>query len=228
MTNGWATSAPPPPPPPPARGLDPGRLTGIDHVALAAPFDRFDDSVLFLRAVLGLEPGDDLELADPQGLVRSRVLSSADGAAGGVRIALNMPPLGSRAGPGAQHVAFSCDDVFAVSAALAAAGAPLLAIPENCSRICRPAWTWTRAPSPGCSTRAFSTTGTPGASSSHFYTAQLGLRLFIEVIQRRGDYAGYGAVNAPTRMAAQRAPDGHRPRMVAVRRSCGPRVRAPG
>ena len=80
------------------RPTAPGLLTGIDHVALAASFDRFDDSVLFLRAVLGLEPGEDLELADPQGLVRSRVLTAADGYAGGVRIALNMPPLGGRAG----------------------------------------------------------------------------------------------------------------------------------
>jgi hypothetical protein len=36
----------------------------------------------------------------------------------------------------------------------------------------------------------------------HFYTALLGPRLFIEVVQRLGGYAGYGAVNVPTRMAA--------------------------
>ena len=61
-------------------------------------------------------------MADPQGLVRSRVLTAEDGYAGGVRIALNMPPLGGRAGPAAQHVAFSCDDIFAVSSALRSAG----------------------------------------------------------------------------------------------------------
>ena len=107
MTNGSATSPPTRASPGarvgPGAGADlapgPARLTGIDHVALAAPFDRFDDSVLFLRAVLGLEPGEDTELADPQGLVRSRVLTTADDHAGGVRIALNMPPLGGRAGP---------------------------------------------------------------------------------------------------------------------------------
>ena len=39
----------------------------------------------------------------------------------------------------------------------------------------------------------------------HFYTAMVGSRLFIEVVERRGAYEGYGAVNAPVRMAAQRA-----------------------
>jgi 4-hydroxyphenylpyruvate dioxygenase len=189
----------------PGRRTGPGQLTGIDHVALAAPFDRFDDSVLFLRAVLGLEPGDDVELADPQGLVRSRVLSTADGAACGVRIALNMPPLGGRAGPVAQHVAFSCDDVFAVSAALRAAGAPLLAIPGNYyedlqARLDLDDRTITRLLDSGILYDRDAR-----GEFYHFYTAQLGLRLFIEVVQRRGDYAGYGAVNAPTRMAAQRA-----------------------
>ena len=32
-------------------------------------------------------------------------------------------------------------------------------------------------------------------------------RLFFEVVERRGGYDGYGAANAPVRMAAQRQPD---------------------
>ena len=137
--------------------------------------------------------------------MRSRVLTAADGYAGGVRIALNMPPLGGRAGPAAQHVAFSCDDVFAVSSALRSAGAPLLVIPENyyedlqarldlderaVERLLRSGILYDRD---------------ARGEFFHFYTALLGPRLFIEVVQRLGDYAGFGAVNAPTRMAAQRA-----------------------
>jgi 4-hydroxyphenylpyruvate dioxygenase len=38
----------------------------------------------------------------------------------------------------------------------------------------------------------------------HLYTTILGGRLFFEVVQRTGDYAGYGAVNSPVRMAAHR------------------------
>ena len=38
----------------------------------------------------------------------------------------------------------------------------------------------------------------------HFYTEVLGGRVFFEVVQRVGGYAGYGEVNAPVRMAAHR------------------------
>ena len=38
----------------------------------------------------------------------------------------------------------------------------------------------------------------------HFYTDVLGGRVFFEVVQRIGGYAGYGEVNSPVRMAAHR------------------------
>ena len=38
----------------------------------------------------------------------------------------------------------------------------------------------------------------------HFYTATVG-EVFFEVVQRNGGYDGYGAANAPVRLAAQRA-----------------------
>jgi len=38
----------------------------------------------------------------------------------------------------------------------------------------------------------------------HFYTEILGGRLFLEVVQRIGGYAGYGELNSPVRMAAHR------------------------
>ena len=38
----------------------------------------------------------------------------------------------------------------------------------------------------------------------HFYTARVGGRMFFEFVERRGGYDGYGAVNSPVRLAAQR------------------------
>ncbi len=62
-------------------------LDRIDHVALAQPFDYFDEAVLFYRSVLGLEPLESLELAAPSGLVRSRAVTNVEGS---VRLALNV------------------------------------------------------------------------------------------------------------------------------------------
>jgi 4-hydroxyphenylpyruvate dioxygenase len=44
----------------------------------------------------------------------------------------------------------------------------------------------------------------PDGELLHFYTAPIGGRVFFEVLERRGAYDGFGAVNSPVRMAAQR------------------------
>jgi 4-hydroxyphenylpyruvate dioxygenase len=44
----------------------------------------------------------------------------------------------------------------------------------------------------------------PEGELLHFYSAHVEGRMFFEVLERRGAYDGYGAVNSPVRMAAQR------------------------
>ena len=88
-------------------------VAGIDHVALSQPFDYFDEAALFYRSVLGLELHAGVELAAPEGLVRSRAARSADGS---VRFALNVPVVGSGGSAELQHVALACGDIFAAAA----------------------------------------------------------------------------------------------------------------
>jgi len=42
-----------------------------------------------------------------------------------------------------------------------------------------------------------------GGEFMHVYGQSFADRFFFEVIQRSGDYEGYGALNAPARMASQ-------------------------
>ena len=51
-----------------------------------------------------------------------------------------------------------------------------------------------------------------GGELLHFFTQMIGDRLFLEVVERRGSYDGYGAANSPVRLAAQ-----HREREEIVR-----------
>lgn len=181
-------------------------LGGIDHVGLFQPFDHFDEASLFYRSVLGLEPDDGVELAAPDGMVRSRAMSR-DGA--GPRIALNASLLGRgpfedvRGGP--QHVAFGCEDVFAVARAMRARGAEPLRIPDNyyADLACRT----DLEPLAVERMREFGILYDRSGEGEfrHFYTPMLDGRLFLEVVQRTGGYAGYGSANSPFRMAAQRA-----------------------
>ena len=109
-------------------GGEPVPIERIDHITLAQPFEAFDEAGLFYRGVLGLEPGDRVELAAPDGLLRSRAL-----AAGGVRVALNVPALAGtlRGQAELQHVAFACADALAAARAMRERGVPLLPIPDN-------------------------------------------------------------------------------------------------
>ncbi|WP_304450630.1 bifunctional sugar phosphate isomerase/epimerase/4-hydroxyphenylpyruvate dioxygenase family protein [Nocardiopsis sp. YSL2] len=180
-------------------------LGGIDHVGLFQPFDHFDEASLFYRSVLGLEPDDGVELAAPDGMVRSRAMSR-DGA--GPRIALNASLLGRgpfedvRGGP--QHVAFGCGDVFAVARAMRAHGAEPLRIPDNyyADLACRT----DLEPLVVERMREYGVLYDRAGDGEfwHFYTPMLDGRLFLEVVQRTGGYAGYGSANSPFRMAAQR------------------------
>ncbi|MET9230089.1 TIM barrel protein [Lentzea sp. NPDC003310] len=176
-------------------------ITGIDHVALTQPFDNFDEAGLFYRSVLGLEPGATAEFAAPFGLVRGRGVSG-----GGVRLTLDAA-LVRRGGwaPAVeepQHIAFRCDDAVACARELRGRGARLVRIPDNyyddlAARTGLP---------PGrveeLRERSVLYDRDEAGEYLHFYTELAGARVFFEVVQRIGDYRGFGVVNAPIRMAA--------------------------
>ncbi len=182
----------------------PPLLTAVDHVALAQPFDYFDEAVLFYRSLLGMHDQASEEVASPYGLVRSRAVRSAGG---GVRLVLNVPLLGGGrlAEPASyQHVAFSCRDVFAAARAMRSAGIPTLPIPANYydDLIAR----FDLAASLADQLREFGILYDRDPRDGeffHFYTVTIGRRLFFEIVQRTGGYDGFGAFNTPVRMAAQ-------------------------
>src|SRR3954463_7241346 len=184
----------------PANGRAGAALRAIDHLALAQPFDYFDEAVLFYRSVLGLEPRESLELAAPDGLVRSRAVAAADGA---IRLALNVSLTGGGDG-GVQHVAFACSDVVAVARAMRERGVPPLEIPGNYYDDL--AARTDLAPDAIATLRELGVLYDREAYGEllHLHTPVLGGRVSFEVVERRGGYDGYGAANSPVRMAAQR------------------------
>jgi 3-dehydroshikimate dehydratase len=175
----------------------------IDHITLAQPFEAFDEAGLFYRSLLDLRPGASAELAAPHGLVRSRALASTDGQ---VRIVLNVPALaGTRRGQAElQHVAFATADALAAARAMRERGAEILAIPDNYydDLAARYALDDGRLGALRELDVLYDRAG--GGELLHFYSAHAEGRMFFEVLERRGGYDGYGAVNSPVRMAAQR------------------------
>ncbi|MHC1558936.1 TIM barrel protein [Actinomycetospora sp. C-140] len=180
-------------------------VRGIDHVGLAQPFDHFDEATLFYRAVLGLTPGSAGEFAAPFGLVRSRALADP---ARRVRLALTVSLL--RRGewapgvPEPQYVALAVDDVVAAARAARAAGAPLLAMPDNYYDDLA-----ARVELPSDRLAAYRELGVlhdqgPDGAYLQVCTEVLAGRVFLALVQRLGDDDGYGWADAPVRMSAHR------------------------
>ncbi|MGW7350010.1 bifunctional sugar phosphate isomerase/epimerase/4-hydroxyphenylpyruvate dioxygenase family protein [Streptomyces sp. NPDC054784] len=183
-------------------------VTRIDHVALPQPWHRFDEASLFYPSVLGLQPNESLDVADPYGLFRSRAVTDP---AGTLRIALNVAPGPDDEGTRPQHIALATDDLAATARWARAHGAELLPIPDNYYDDLRARYDL--APERLAELRELGILydRDPDGEFLHCYTVTVG-RVFFELVQRTGGYQGYGAGNAPVRLAAQHAAgQGHRP-----------------
>ena len=184
-------------------------LQAIDHIAFGMPQDQLDSWVLFCRAVLGLLPGDSLELADPFGLIRSSGVANAQR---GVRFVLNVSlsqrtrtarTVSASGGSGVHHVAFSCPDIFAAVERLRENGVPFVPISANyyddlVTRFDIDATVVARLRELGV---LFDRSA--DGDYFHIYTESFADRFFFEIVQRVGAYDAYGALNAPARMASQ-------------------------
>jgi 4-hydroxyphenylpyruvate dioxygenase len=179
---------------------DPHMIERVDHVNLAQPWQHFDAAVLFFRSVLDLRAEASIEVAAPVGLVRSQVLRSANGI---LRIALNLVPSGaSEDAILPQHIAFATSDVLALARAARERGFRPLDIPANYYDDVEARYQI--APALLDELRDLNVMYDRDETGEflQFYTPSVGT-VFFEVVERRGGYTGYGALNAPVRLAAQ-------------------------
>jgi 4-hydroxyphenylpyruvate dioxygenase len=181
-------------------------ITGIDHLSLAQPFDRYDEAALFYRTVLGMSEDEAGEFAAPFGLIRTLAIRSADRR---VRIALSVPVLRrgdwAPAIPHPQHFTLATDDLARTASALAQAGVDVLHIPGNYYDDLEAR---TSLPSGLRDLLRGADAMYDQDEHGHYlqlFTPVLGSRIFVEVVQRVGGYRGYGFANDPVRMAAHRA-----------------------
>jgi 4-hydroxyphenylpyruvate dioxygenase len=191
-----------------SEGIDVG-LTRIDHIALGLPVEALDTWILFYRAVLGMEPGDSLELSDPYGLVRSCGVATASRA---VRVVLNVSQSRStetakavttQGGATVHHIAFACADIFATMEALVARGACFVPISVNYYDDLLARFDLPEVTVGQMSRLNVLYERSADGEYFHAYSEPFAGRFFFEIVQRAGGYDGYGALNAPARIASQ-------------------------
>ncbi len=173
----------------------------IDHVNLMHHWQDFDEAVLFYTSVLGLQTSVAVEVAGPTGLVRSQVMRTVDGS---VRVPLNVAPPVLEGSSLPRHIAFSTDRILDLAAQARDRGLEFLSVPDNYydDLVARFDLDTDRVARLRDLGLLYDRDG--AAEFVHFYTATIG-DVFFEIVQRIGGYDGYGAANAPVRLAAQRA-----------------------
>lgn len=182
-------------------------LVAIDHISQTMPFDEMLSWTQFYTALFDARKSPMVDVADPEGLVRSQAVKS-----GALRITLNGAEarrtlatrfLEDSFGAATQHIAFGCDDIFATAQALADKGFAILPIGANYyddldARYDLPSGLLERL-------KACNILYDQDETGQFFqlYSRPFGDGLFFEIVQRTDRYDGYGAPNAPFRIAAQ-------------------------
>jgi 4-hydroxyphenylpyruvate dioxygenase len=183
-------------------------LERIDHIAQSMTHQEMLSWVLAYTSILDLEKTPQLDIADPGGLVHSQVVQSPGGA---VRMALNSSEspktMSSRFltelfGSGVQHIAFETGNIFTAVAAMEANGMTMLPIPANYYDDL--AGRFDIGDDMLADLKAHDVLYDRDEAGEYFqiYTRTFADRFFFEVVERR-NYQGFGAVNAPIRLAAQ-------------------------
>ncbi|MBV0912060.1 bifunctional sugar phosphate isomerase/epimerase/4-hydroxyphenylpyruvate dioxygenase family protein [Anianabacter salinae] len=185
-------------------------LTRIDHVAQTMSYSEMLSWTLFYTALFDMRKSPMVDVVDPDGLVRSQAVEAPGGQ---LRVTLNGADthrtfagsfLAESFGSSVQHIALSTDDILETARVLRARGFEGLAMPENyysdlTARFDLPADLLARM-------RAANILYDADDRGAFFqlYSVTLPGGIFIEIVQRTGAYGGYGAPNAPFRIAAQK------------------------
>jgi len=193
----------------PLAGRDAG-LKRVDHVAQTMNYEEMLTWILFYRSIFVAEKSPMVDVVDPSGLIRSQVIENGEGS---LRLTLNGAEshrtlagrfIAETFGSSIQHLAFASDDILATAAALRANGMKTLEISPNYyddlqARLGLPQETvdaLKRA-------NVLYDRDTNG-DFFQLYSTNIGEGFFFEIVQRSPGYRGYGAINAPFRIAAQK------------------------
>ena len=196
-------------PAPKTKVPQPAGLRRIDHVAQTMRYEEMQSWLTYYLTTFQMEKADVVDVVDPSGLILSQALASPEG-----EVRLNLNGAGGQStfagsflskgdGAGVQHIAFASDDIFETSALLENTGFERLSIAANYYDDLQ-----TRFGLKAnliAALRAGNILYDRDGRGEYFqiYSASFWGGFFFEIVERRGGYDGYGARNAPIRLAAQ-------------------------
>ncbi len=183
-------------------------LSSVDHISQSMHYEEMLSWLLFYTSLLDVSKMPEQDVLDPGGLVKSQVIQSGDGT---LRLVLNASQskhalstrfLWEAFGSGVQHIAFATADIFQTVKRLKANGVALLPIPENYYDDLETKTDLSSERIDALKAHNILYDRDGSAEYLQIYTRTFDDRFFFEIVERRG-YRGFGAVNAPIRLAAQ-------------------------
>ncbi|PIB25605.1 3-keto-5-aminohexanoate cleavage protein [Amylibacter kogurei] len=185
-------------------------LQQIDHLAQTMSYDEMLSWSLFYTTLFDMQKTPMVDVVDPDGLVRSQALETSDGA---FRITLNGAEthrtmagnfLADSFGASVQHIALATDDIFATSDGLVKRGFKPLPMSDNYYADLTARFDLDPDLLSRLKTANILYDEDANGAFFQFYSRPYAGGMFFEIVQRKDGYAGYGAPNAPFRIAAQK------------------------
>jgi 4-hydroxyphenylpyruvate dioxygenase len=183
-------------------------LLGFDHLSQTMQYEEMLTWLLFYTSLFELKKTPVTDVIDPGGVVQSQAMEEETGA---IRLVLNASQsrqtLASRFihdffGSGVQQIALATSDIFASAESIRSNGIELLPIPENYYDDLAARTDLSEEAIARLKADQILYDREGPAEFFHAYTRTLEGGFFFEIVERRG-YRGFGAVNAPIRLAAQ-------------------------
>ncbi|MCB5176928.1 bifunctional sugar phosphate isomerase/epimerase/4-hydroxyphenylpyruvate dioxygenase family protein [Microvirga lenta] len=183
-------------------------LTTVDHVSQSMHYEEMLTWLLFYTSLLEVQKTPVQTVIDPGGVVQSQAIETRDGS---LRLILNASQsrqtLSSRFlndlfGSGVQHIALATSNIFTTVEHLKANGIELLPIPENYYDDLEVRTDLSADDVERLRAGSILYDREGSAEYLQVYTRMIEGGFFFEIVERR-NYQGYGAVNAPIRLASQ-------------------------
>jgi 4-hydroxyphenylpyruvate dioxygenase len=189
---------------------DSANLTRIDHLAQTMSYDQMLSWSLFYTTLFQMQKLPMVDVVDPDGIVRSQALAMPNGA---FRITLNGAEthrtmagnfLADSFGASIQHIALATDDMFATAANLFERHFSPLPISPNYYADLATRFDLSEDLLARMRSSSILYDRDAGGEFFQLYSRPFAGGMFFEIVERRGGYTGYGAPNAPFRIAAQK------------------------
>ncbi|MDE0523385.1 MAG: TIM barrel protein [Boseongicola sp.] len=196
-------------PVPKSQASRPAGLRRVDHVAQTMRYQEMQSWLTYYTSTFQMEKAQVVDVADPSGVILSQALASPEGE---VRLNLNGARerrtfagafLADGFGAGVQHIAFLSDDIFETSDQLAASNFRRLEIAGNYFDDLKVRFGLSQELTDALRYGHILYDRDGQAEYFQIYSLPIFNGFFFEMVQRKGGYQGYGARNAPIRLAAQ-------------------------